>query len=69
MNALQSCFGVNILAPAGATPKQLRTWAAVTRSWAGQTNDRDMAAEMRRLADELDDLARLKALALDEKTS
>jgi hypothetical protein len=41
--------------------------AAETRTWAEQTDNRATAAAMRRMADELDEPARLKDLAQDKE--
>ena len=43
-----------------APTHQLRTWAADNRAWAAESSDPVRAASLRRRADELDELARLK---------
>jgi hypothetical protein len=43
-----------------AMPQQLRTWAG---SWAAEANNPDVAAELRHMADKLDELANSRAAA------
>jgi hypothetical protein len=52
-----------------AAPLDLREWAATLRNWARSTNDANMAAEMRRLADQLEELAPLKEGAVKDRAS